>query len=187
MKLLSKMSEKIDKYFWVFVIVIGLVQVALIGEMTIYQRGYSIHDDILMIDYAENILEGDYLGEYNNKTLLKRISYPLFISLCKVMNIPYLTGLGLFWMISTIFFILAIRKAISNKKILLAMYIFILFNPVMYSFKWAQSMYRNSIVAPSVLIVLTLYPSPALTNTFAGVPSPEYLTVTASSLSQSTL
>ena len=156
MKLLSKMSEKIDKYFWVFVIVIGLVQVTLIGEMTIYQRGYSVHDDILMIDYAENILEGDYLGEYNNKTLLKRISYPLFISLCKVMNIPYLTGLGLFWMISAIFFILAIRKAITNKKILLAMYIFILFNPVMYSFKWAQSMYRNSIIAPSVLLVLAM-------------------------------
>lgn len=155
MKLLSKLSEKFDKYFWLIVFAIGLIQVFMIGKMTIYQRGYSIHDDILMIDHAENILNGEYLGDYSNKTLLKRISYPLFLSVCNVMNIPYLTGLGLFWVISTILFIFAIRKQISNKKILFLMYIFILFNPVMYSFKWAQSMYRNSIIAPATLLVIT--------------------------------
>lgn len=154
MKNLNKLSEKFDKYFWMIVLTIGLIQVLLIGKMTIYQRGYSIHDDILMIDHAENILSGDYLGDYTNKTLLKRISYPIFLSLCNILNIPYLTGLGLFWVFSAILFIFAIRKAVTNKKILFLMYIFILFNPVMYSFKWAQSMYRNSIIAPATLLVL---------------------------------
>lgn len=154
MRILNKINEKFEKYFWIIVFLIGVLQVLLISKMTIYQRGYSVHDDILMIDHAENLLDGNYLGDYCNKTLLKRISYPLFISVCKIINIPYLTGLGLFWMLAAVLFTFAVRKVITNKKTLFFMYIFLLFNPVMYSFKWAQSMYRNSIVAPATMLVL---------------------------------
>lgn len=152
--MLKNISKFIDKQYWKIIAFIGFIQIWLISNITIYQRGFSIHDDILMLDYAENLSSGNWLGTYDNKTLLKRISYPIFMAICNKLNIPYTFALGVLWTGACIVFIVAISKIISSKKVLLFSYIFILFNPVMYSFKWSQSMYRNAIIPAAVLLTI---------------------------------
>lgn len=152
--MLKNISKFIDKQYWKIIAFIGFIQIWLISNITIYQRGFSIHDDILMLDYAENLSSGNWLGTHDNKTLLKRISYPIFMAICNKLNIPYTFALGVLWTGACIVFIIAISKIISSKKVLLFSYIFILFNPVMYSFKWSQSMYRNAIIPAAVLLTI---------------------------------
>lgn len=151
---MKKINAFVTKYFWVLVSIIGLVKVWMISGMTIYQLGDAIQDNMLMVDYAENLGAGNWLGVYNNNTLLKRISYPMFMAVCNKLHISYLTGLGIFWTVSVVVLIVVLKKVIKNKVGLLLAYIFILFNPVMYSATFGQVIYRNAIVPGAVVLAI---------------------------------
>ena len=66
-----------------------------------------------MVEMAENIVNGNWLGEYNSKTLIKGVFTPLFISLLYILHIPFLVGKEIFYGISCIIFIMILRK---NRK-----------------------------------------------------------------------
>lgn len=143
-----------NKNYKYIYLLFAIIQVFLISNITVYQRGYSKHDDILMIDYAEKLSEGEWLGLYDNTTLLKRISYPIFLTISHLSNIDYTTMLGLFWTGSVLLLAYSFRKIISNKIILFIMYIYVLFSPVMISFRYGQSMYRHAIIPGAVVLCI---------------------------------
>lgn len=151
---MKKIKGFIEKYFWWIISCIGAIQIWLISGMTIYQLGDAVQDNMLMITYAQNLGAGNWLGAYNNNTLLKRISYPIFLAICNKLHIPYLLGLGLFWTFCVVMLIIAFRKILKNKVYLLLLYIYILFNPVMYSSTFAQVIYRNAIIPGAVVLVV---------------------------------
>lgn len=92
-----------------------------------------IYDDQLMCEQANSIVSGDWLVEYNSKTLTKGVFTPLFIALTYFLNIPFLMGKEIFYGISYIVFTLIISKKIKNKFALILIYLVILLNPVEYS------------------------------------------------------
>ena len=92
-----------------------------------------IYDDQLMCEQANSFVSGDWLGEYNSKTLTKGVFTPLFIALTYFLNIPFLMGKEIFYGISYIVFTLIISKKIKNKFALILIYLVILLNPVEYS------------------------------------------------------
>lgn len=153
-KFIKKTSELFEKYFGWIIAAIGALQVWMISGMTIYQYGDAIQDNMLMVQYASSLGAGQWLGEYNNNTLVKRIAYPAFLALCDKLNLPYLTGLGILWTLSVVVFIIAISKQIRKKINLFIIYIILLFNPVMYSVTFATAIYRNSIVPSGVILAV---------------------------------
>ena len=40
------------------------------------------YDDVLMVNQAESLIDGNWLGEYDDKTLTKGVYYPFFIATC---------------------------------------------------------------------------------------------------------
>jgi hypothetical protein len=46
----------------------------------VYALGSAGHDDHLFIQLAEYLVNGDWLGPYNQLTLAKGAAYPLFIA-----------------------------------------------------------------------------------------------------------
>ena len=91
------------------------------------------YDDQLMCEQANSFVSGDWLGEYNSKTLTKGVFTPLFIALTYFLNIPFLMGKEIFYGISYIVFTLIISKKIKNRFALILIYLVILLNPVEYS------------------------------------------------------
>ena len=149
---MKKVLEWLKKNYWFFFVLVGLIQIWMISGMNIYQLGDAVQDNVLMVEYAENLRDGNWLGDYNNNTLLKRISYPIFLTVCNVLHIPYLTGLAIFWVVSVAIFTIAIKKLINSKIGLFAIYTFLMFNPVMYNSNYVQAVYRNAIVPPAVIL-----------------------------------
>jgi hypothetical protein len=64
-----------------FSIILVLIKLSLVEDQQMFVFSYAGHDDRLFVSLAENILRGEWLGEYNNLTLAKGPFYPVWISM----------------------------------------------------------------------------------------------------------
>ena len=92
------------------------------------------HDDLLFINQAENIIEGNWLGPYNQLTLIKGAIYPIFIAGAHFLGIPLLTAQQILYAIACGVFIWALSPVIRQRWILLLIFLFLLLNPFTYNY-----------------------------------------------------
>ena len=82
MKMLVKKNERVMQYaFWTIVIILTFVRVSLFLDIPLIVLGNSPHDDQLLITIGDSLSKGEWLGTYDNRTLAKGISFPLYFSL----------------------------------------------------------------------------------------------------------
>ena len=109
---------KKKKFFWSIVILLTLLRIGLMLKLPFYAIGNAKYDDFLLLDYAKSIANGAWLGDYGRLTLVKGISFSLFILLCKYLFMPYSLGLVLFYIGAALVFCIAIKYIIKKKEIL---------------------------------------------------------------------
>lgn len=78
--------------------------------MYIYAITYNIHDDQIMIQMAYNLLNGNWLGDYNKRTLVKGITYPLFLVISHGLGLPHTFTLTAVYGLVCWFFTHALRN-----------------------------------------------------------------------------
>jgi drug/metabolite transporter superfamily protein YnfA len=66
-------------WFW-GAVALTLVKLWLAGGLTVFAIGPAIHDDRLFVDLAGHLIDGRWLGPYNQFTLAKGPMFPLFIA-----------------------------------------------------------------------------------------------------------
>ena len=113
------------------------------------------HDDLLFIRQAYSLLNGDWLGEYNQMTLIKEPFYPIFIALSNWLCIPLLAAQQIFYALSCCIFVWAIWPIVHKKYVLLMVYIFLLFNPGSYNYPGIGRVFQLAIYTPLATIVLS--------------------------------
>lgn len=150
------MKEKCNRKY---VILFLIVMIATLGRLWLaYElplwRTYMPHDETLLLNYAQNIIKGNWLGDYNNVTLTKGITFSIFLVISCVTRIPYTILLVLYHIVAILIFIYAIKGLIKNPWVLLCIYVFLLYSPGMMSFSITQRIYRNALVMPTVLLIL---------------------------------
>ena len=137
--------KRVLKQNKIIILVILLIVKLIIVQVQPLNAKYTMkYDDQLMVEMAENIVNGKWLGEYNSKTLIKGVFTPLFISLLYILHIPFLMGKEIFYGISCIVLTIVLNKKIKNKWILVLIYTILLFNPIEYSENLSR-VYRDSI------------------------------------------
>ncbi|WP_252237129.1 hypothetical protein [Clostridium sp. ZBS17] len=152
------MIKIIKKYkLPIFILLIFIIKLLLVSGIPIIALGGAIHDDRLMIDNSIALLNGQWLGNYNERTLVKGVIFPLFLSVIQKLNISYTVGLSILYGFSCIIFIIAIRKFINNKNILIFIYLVMLFCPVSYSAGTFQRVYRNSISPTQIIFLIACF------------------------------
>lgn len=134
---------KLNKKIIIFITIMIIIRLLLTYYLKPYIRTSYIYDDILMYDLVNNIINGDYLGTYNHLTLVKGIMYPLFISFLNIINIPYLMGINVLYVLSIGLITLSLRKIINNDKVTFLLFILLLFNPISFAEKTYLLFYRN--------------------------------------------
>ena len=134
---------KLNKKIIVFIIVMIAIRLLITYYLRPYIRTSYINDDMMMYDLVNNIVNGNYLGTYNHLTLVKGIMYPLFVSLLSIINIPYLMGINILYILSIGVITLSLRRAINNDKITLLLFILLLFNPISFAERTYLLFYRN--------------------------------------------
>ncbi len=92
------------------------------------------HDDLLFVSQAHEILGGNWLGPYNQLTLIKGPFYPLFIALSYYLNIPLLLSQQLLYLFACSLAVLAISPLIKQKWLLFLFFALLLLNPFSYNY-----------------------------------------------------
>lgn len=148
------LAELIKRYILLIILItLLIIKLIIVGVQPINARYYMYIDDELMCEQAESIVSGNWLGEYNSRTLVKGVVTPLFIALMYILNVPFLVGKEILYGVACIVFTLIISKKIKNKIALILIYLVILMNPIEYSAELSR-VYRDGIYAALIIFLL---------------------------------
>ena len=140
--------------FWIFVIGLAIVKQVLVYDLPIYAISNALPDDGLMVYLAENLRNGQWLGNYQRLTLVKGIGYPMFLVISNILPFSYLSISSLFYTVSVLCMVYAVKPVFRTYKSLAVLYTLLLFSPVAASLVTFQRVYRNSISAAQVLLII---------------------------------
>lgn len=148
------MKKKKDVLFIIALFVISLYRLKLLKESSwelILSTGY---DDIMQMKNAVTMTAGDWLGgSYFYTSMAKNVGYPLFLAIGQWLNISYGFLYGAVITFASLIFVKAISPIFSSRKLLLLIYVIILFAPINHEAFYR--IYRNALVPWIFLLVLS--------------------------------
>lgn len=155
---LNPLIDQLKKKHTYFIL--GIAVLFTIIRLYLYSKAIygtdmsATYDDQLLIHYAQNILDGKWLGEYTTTTLSKGISYSLFLVLAHKLHLSYAVLFGMFSILASILVALAFKPIVKNKYLLLSIYFYFLFSPISFTHEYSTRTYRNALVIPAVEIII---------------------------------
>ncbi len=135
-------------------VLLTVFRIMLAQKTPLIMQGDATLDDFLMVYYAGNLLQGNWLGAFSNLVCAKGISYPLFLAGVYLSGLQYQLALILFNIVAIAFFLFAVRTWIKNKYLYLLIFLFLVFSPVTFASQISGVVYRDAILTPTLLIVL---------------------------------
>jgi hypothetical protein len=91
-----------------------------------------VHDDAWFISNAEKILAGQWLGAFNQMTLIKGQGYSYFLALNALIGIPITLNLAIIYLIACSLFIATLRKVGLGKVAALLLFTVLIFQPALF-------------------------------------------------------
>ncbi len=116
-----------------FGLLLALFKLWLISGQTFYAVPNSGHDDYLFLGHAKTLLDGHWLGPFNNVTLAKGMFYPLFIASTVVAGISLFIAQHLLYILACCLFVLSVNPLVQKPALLFVLFVIQLFNPVSYT------------------------------------------------------
>lgn len=133
------------------------LKVALCMNMPICIHASATYDDVWAVRAADFIAQGQWLGPYDDVTLIKNVGFPLWLALCIKMGVGYLWPTTMLYALAALLFTVALRPLLHKNWLFLVVFVVILFCPVSFATDTFQRIYRNSITAAQVLLVFAGY------------------------------
>jgi len=118
--------------------------------------GYYPHDDLLFLRLARSIVQGEWLGAYNNVTLVKGPLYPLWIAGAFLLGLPLLLSQQLGYIAACGLAVRALRPVLADARLRGAVFVWLVFNPASFSANETSRVLRNTVAALLALAALGL-------------------------------
>lgn len=149
-----KKDNHIDrkKIIGVILGILTIFRIIMLSKEAVYLHN-SPHDDDLMVYMAMNLDSGEWLGKYSQFTLLKGVSFPIFLVMIHRLGIPYIVAVVMFYIAACAVFIYALRPVVKSDITRAICYILLLFNPGLGSMGGLQRVYLSTIVGPLCLLI----------------------------------
>jgi hypothetical protein len=129
--------------------VLSVLRLLMGQALRYYFISGAILDDKLLVSYA-------YLRKHFQEpgpfSLVKTMSYPLFLYVIHKIHISYAIALSLVWIAAAFCFYRLIQYLFQNRIFSCIAFSFILFHPVAYHAAAGLRIYRNALIAPFVLM-----------------------------------
>ena len=77
--------------FIILIILIAIIKQVLVADLPINILAHAKQDDALMVDMAKEMLNGNYLGGYNDLIFTKGIMFPLFLVIGYSLGFSYIS------------------------------------------------------------------------------------------------
>lgn len=144
-----------NKTFWILLLCITLVRLWITNGKQIIVFGNAGFDDYLFVRNAYNFLHLDWLGSYDQYTLIKGPFYSFFIAASFLSSLPLLLVEQIFFVFCCLVFIWAISPIIHQKFWLVVFYTLVLFTPISYSILLVNRVFRDFVYTSLTLLVLS--------------------------------
>ena len=132
-KIVTRTKE--SRLAWLFIGLLVLFKLWLVSDQTLWARADFMHDDLLFIRLADNLLQFGWLGPYNNLTLAKGPCYPIWIAFSFVIGVPLLLSQHLLYVAASLVTYSALGPLIRKLALRVALFALLLFNPVTFTFQ----------------------------------------------------
>lgn len=125
------------KYLNIFLvlifIIISLLYIFIANKIPISVFLHSMHDDDYFMSSANSIIDGKWLGKYNQMTLIKGPVYSFFLVLSNYSNLSIQLSHALLYLFSCLYLCYSInKKYVHNNVLILILFIILLYNPVLF-------------------------------------------------------
>lgn len=138
---------------FILITIITIFRVILSNLLSAWYPSSQGYDDRLLITYASL---SSHFKDPNVLSLMKTMSYPLFLKIVHWSGLSYTMVLSIIWIIAAALVVKIFLNVTKNKAFLTFIYIFVLFTPSAFDSWIGTRLYRNSIIAPFVLIFFAL-------------------------------
>ncbi len=119
-------------------VAIALVSLWLRTGFPVHAISHAGHDDLLFVRLAGSLLQGDWLGPYDNLTLAKGPAYPAFIGLANVLGIPLKAAEQGLYLVAALAGSLLVARLAASRALGLTLFAVLALNPVV----WTESLAR---------------------------------------------
>jgi hypothetical protein len=126
----------------------------LAADLGVTVYGNAAHDDALYVQQAHSIMEGHWLGTYNELTLAKGPAYPLFLAGVGRLGCPLRQAQTLLHALACLVFVVALRPLVPNAGLRLLLFAVLLFDPQTLSAGTVGRVLRVGIQPALVLLTL---------------------------------
>ena len=140
------------KTIFVFGILV-LLRLALSNRLPAYILADMPHDDAWVVNRAMYILNQQWLGPYDQYTLIKGVFSPLLMAFSAYSGIAFGVLNTALYCAACLVFVVSIRSIIKNNWVQILCLGVLLFNPITYALETGQRVYRNGIGQWQVLLI----------------------------------
>jgi hypothetical protein len=119
--------------FVLLVFGLALVKLWLVSAQPVWAIGPAGADDRLFLRLARSLLQGQWLGPYDQVTLVKRPFYSMWIALSSWLGIPLLLGQNLWYVAACLTLVAGLSPLVPRRSVLLAIYVVLLLNPMTFT------------------------------------------------------
>lgn len=141
--------------FWLAsAILLTAAKIWLTQALSVAAIGGAIHDDVLFLRLAEQILHGRWLGPYDQFTLAKGPAFPVWIALVFQAGLPLLLAQQIAYAAACGLMVLALRPWLAGNGAAFGGYAVLLLNPMSFDGNSMARILRQPLYATLGLVVL---------------------------------
>lgn len=107
-------SKPPTTFFCSWLVLIGGFKIWLISDLDIQGKTQAMHDDRLFVVQAYAILNGQWLGDYNELTLIKGPAYPMWLALLNYFQLPLIQTQALFYIFACALLAFAVNNYLKK-------------------------------------------------------------------------
>jgi len=124
-------NESLGKAFFCFALLFFGAKLWLVSAHQ-FLATVTPHDDFLFVREAWEIVQGNWLGPYDQYTLIKGPFYPFFIAISYWLAIPLMASQQIVWAAAALVFVVAIYPTLKNQTLALVIFLLLLLAPFTY-------------------------------------------------------
>lgn len=151
----AQQRRRQQKILIIVLAVFTLFRIFMFMSTPMFGLGDTEYDDLLLARHAQSLAAGRWLGSYSSSTLVKGISFPVFLAVCTKLFIPFLLAAGCTYILSIVSFVYAIKPAVPSAGARSAIYLFLLYSPAMLSSDTGQRLYNLTLIPAGVLFTVS--------------------------------
>jgi hypothetical protein len=150
----ARMDAIAKLVFYVCVVVFCLLYIFVVANTPIAVLATAGFDDGLYMKLGRSIAQGDWLGRYDQYTLVKGPGYPLFLALANWLGLSATVAQALFHCTAVIFFATICRQFVRSYLMAAVLVLLLIWEPVTYTTPELLRILRDEMYSDQILIVV---------------------------------